>query len=162
MSATQQAVKEMLKTDRRNGYTYPSPLVAPTGAALAAGGSATQTLQFEVDSVFVWTKTSYHVDLAAAALTSSAYIIPLITVQIQDTATQRTMFFSPIPIATMAGHEGLPFMLPAPQIVTPAASLKFSFVNFSAATSYTNLQLLLHGYKYYGRIDASGQLVQSD
>jgi len=144
----------MMSSSRRNAYTYPNPVIA----SIAAGASAANILQFEVDSVFVWTKTSFHVDLAAAAITDSTYPIPLITVQIQDTATQRTLFFSPVPIEDMAGKLGLPFILPAPQIITPAASLKFSFVNFSAATTYTNFQLFLHGYKYYGQIGPDGSL----
>lgn len=153
--ATQQAINEMLKSSRRNVYTYPNPVIA----SIAAGASAANTILFEIDSVFVWTKTSYHVDLAAAAITESTYPIPLVTVQIQDTATQRTLFFSPVPIEDMAGKLGLPFILPAPGIITPAATYKFSFVNFSAATTYTNLQLFLHGYKFYGQLTADGQLV---
>lgn len=159
MSSSQQAVQQMMAQDRRNAYAYPTPVLAPTGSPLAAGSSLPTVIQFEIDSVFVWTKTSYHVDLAAAAITDSTYPIPLISMQIQDTATQRTLFFAPIPIETAAGKLGLPFILAAPQIIMPAATLKFSFVNFSAATSYTNLQIVLHGYKFYGQISPSGQLV---
>ena len=155
MSATAQTVQQMLSSSRRNAYTY----IAPVVASLAAAATAANALQFDTDALFVWTKTSYHADLAAAAITESAYPIPLVTVQIQDISSQRTLFSAPAPIEDVAGYRGLPFILPAPQIVTPGASLKFSYTNFSAATTYTNLQLLLHGFKLYGQLNAQGELV---
>lgn len=155
MGATADTVRAMLSTSRRNAFTYPSPIIA----SIAAAGTAANSLQFDTDALFVWTKTSYHVDLAAAAITESTYPIPLVTVQIQDISSQRTLFQSPVPIETIAGKLGLPFILPAPQIITPGASLKFAFVNFSAATTYTNLQLFMHGFKLYGQLTAAGDLV---
>ena len=155
MSATPQTVQELLSSSRRNAFTYPSPVVA----SLAAAATAANALQFDTDALFGWTKTSYHVDLAGAAITDSAYPIPLVTIQIQDTSSQRTLFQSPVPIEAMAGRNGLPHILPAPQVITPGASYKFSFVNFSAATTYANLQVFLEGFKLYGQLTADGRLV---
>ena len=69
MGATADTVRQMLSTARRNAFTYPSPPIA----SLAAAATAANSLQFDTDALFVWTKTSYHVDIAGAAITDSAY-----------------------------------------------------------------------------------------
>lgn len=155
MSVTADTIRQLLASSRRNAFTYSIPAVA----SIAAAANAANQQQFDTDALFIWTKTSYHADLAAAAITESAYPIPLVTVQITDISSQRTLFSAPAPVETIAGYRGLPFILPAPQIVTPGASLKFAYNNFSAATTYTNLQLFLHGFKFYGQLTADGQLV---
>jgi hypothetical protein len=153
----QAAIQQLLSTARRNFFDYSTPALA----ALAQNATGGNTIQFDTDSIFVWTKTSYHVDIAGAVYTVSTIPVPLVNIQIQDTATTRTLFFQPQPIETMAGGLGLPFVLPAPQVVMPSASFKFTYTNFSGGggTTYANLQLVLHGWKFYGAVNASGQIV---
>jgi hypothetical protein len=153
----QAALQELLGSARRNFFDYSTTPIA----ALAAAATTANTIQFDTDSVFIWTKTSYHVDLAGAAYLNTTIPVPLVNIQIQDTSTTRTLFFQPEPIEVMAGSLGLPFVLPAPQVVMPSASLKFTYTNFSAATAYNNLQIVLHGWKFLGAVNAAGQIVSA-
>lgn len=131
---------------RRMFYVYQTPNIS----SLAAGGSSTNTIQFDIDSIFCWVRLNAWADIAGAVQTTSSLVLPLVTVQVTDTGSGTNFFNAPVPIPTIAGNAPLPFVLPAPQLIQPAASLQFAFTNFSAATTYANLKLQLIGFKVYG------------
>src|SRR5882672_322687 len=62
---------------RRMFYVYQTPNIA----SIAAGGAATNTIQFDIDSVFIWTRLCMFADLAGAVQTPSSLVVPLITLQ---------------------------------------------------------------------------------
>lgn len=127
-------------------YWYAVPVVS----SLAASASSSQNISFDADSVFVWTKTSYFVDLSAAAITDSTRPIPLITVSMTDTGSSRNLSSIAIPIDSFAGRMGSePCILPVSRAFMPNSTLRVSYTNYSAATTYTSLYLVLHGYKVY-------------
>lgn len=144
---------ERYKEGRRFKFSYQSPLVA----SIAAAGISTQVIQFDLDSVFVWLKTSVFADIAGAVQTVDSYVIPLITALITDTGSGQAYMNAPIPLGALAGPGSLPYIEPAPQFIQPNTSLQFQFANFSAATTYANLRVQLHGFKVYGTA-APGQL----
>jgi hypothetical protein len=78
-------------------------------ATLANGASATSQIQIEADADFIWVKTLYMADASGASQTDSTRIIPLVAAAITDTGSGRNLQNRAIPLATMAGHEGLPF-----------------------------------------------------
>jgi hypothetical protein len=140
-------------------FTYQTPNIA----SLAAAASATNSIVFDNDSAFEWTKTTYTVDktnqiteLAGAGATGAgnahSIIIPFVTLQIQDTGQGSYYSNAAIPVYAIAGSTpGLPYVMPAPQIISPNATIAFNWVSFSTAgggnETYTNLRVQLHGWK---------------
>lgn len=127
-------------------YWYSVPVVS----SLAASGSSSQNINFDADSVFVWTKATYLVDLNGAAITDSARPIPLITVQMTDTGSSRNLSSIAVPLDSIAGRMGSePLILPVARAFMPNSTLRVTFTNYSNTTTYTNLYFVLHGYKVY-------------
>jgi hypothetical protein len=136
-------------------FVYQTPNIA----SLAAAGSATNSIVFDNDSAFEWTKTTYTVDLANAASsiggaisTEHGIIIPFVTLQIQDTGQGSYYSNAAIPVYAIAsGTPGLPYVMTAPQIISPNATIAFNWVSFSTAgggnQTYTNLRLQMQGWK---------------
>ncbi len=118
-------------------------------ASIAAGATDTDTVNIENDSQFVWTKTSYFADLAGAVQTDATRVIPLVTAQITDSGSARQFFDTPQPINNIAGQGNIPFILPAPFIFKNNANINVTFTNYSAATTYTNVIITLHGFRIY-------------
>ena len=131
---------------RRFYYIYQTPNIA----SLANGASSTNVIQFDIDSVFCWMRLTCVPDIAGAVQTTSSTVLPLVTLQITDTGSGTNFFNNPVPLPNVAGDARLPYVLPTPQFIQPAASLQFAFTNYSAATTYANLRLQLHGFKVYG------------
>ena len=126
-------------------YTY----LFNAGAALAAAANATAVVPVEADSTFVLVKMAYFADIAGAAQTDSTFVVPLVTVSITDTGSGRNLQQNPVPIDAIAGRGQLPFVLPVPREFQANSSIQCTFSNFSAATTYANLRLMLIGYKKY-------------
>jgi hypothetical protein len=142
-------------------FTYQTPNIA----SLAAAASATNSIVFDNDSAFEWTKTTYTVDKAnqiqglsgsggAVGAVGSQFgiVAPYVTLQIQDTGQGSYYSNAAIPVWIIAGGQsGLPYVMPAPQIISPNATIAFNWVSFSTAgggnETYTNLRLQLHGWK---------------
>lgn len=123
----------------------------PNIASLAPGASTTNSILFDADSVFEWTKISVYADISNAVQTASSIVVPLVTMQIQDTGQGAYYSNAAIPLSVYAGAFGLPYVLPAPQFITPNATLQFTFASLETAgggnTTYNNLQVQLHGFK---------------
>lgn len=118
-------------------------------ASLAAGATDSDTINIENDSQFVWTKTAYFADVAGGAQENDTRVIPLINVQLVDSGSARQFFDEPQPVNSIGGQGAIPFILPAPFIFKNNANINGAFSNFSAATTYANFRLTLHGYRVY-------------
>lgn len=117
--------------------------------ALAAGANANGNIQIQADADFKWIKSTYFCDLAGAAQTESTKVIPLETVQINDSSTGANLFSAAVPVPSYFGRGELPFILPVPYIFKARSSLSFTLTNYSAGTLYTNTRLSLIGCKIY-------------
>lgn len=144
-----------------NGFT---PSTVPTGPtiigedfysyavlfeSLAAGSSATGFIQIEADSDFQVQKMEHFADLAGAAQTFNTLVVPLVSVVIIDTGSGRQLMNQPIPVSNLFGDGRLPFIIPTPKLFVKNSRINFDVVNFSAATTYTNLWLVLTGKKIF-------------
>lgn len=138
---------------RRFKFCYQTPNIA----SLAAAAQTTNVIQFDLDSVFCWLKTVFFADIAGAVQTISSQVIPLATVLITDTGSGQAFSNAAIPVGAQAGTAQLPFIEPSPQFIQPNTSLQFQWTNYSAATTYANMRLELHGFKIYG-VAAPAQL----
>lgn len=116
---------------------------------LAAATSATSVINIEANSDFIWLKTAYAADLAGAAQTEDSRVLPLVRVAITDSGSGRQLQNLPIPLTSMGGHEGLPFNLPVPREFQKNSNISITFTNYSAATTYTNVEIVLIGYKKF-------------
>lgn len=117
-------------------------------AALAPSASATITQNVQSDADFDWLKGLYQADIAAAAVTDSSRVIPLVNVLILDTASGYQLSNAAIPIETTFGTGLTPFILPAAYRFKRAGTISITLSNYSAATTY-NIRLCLSGVKSY-------------
>jgi hypothetical protein len=121
----------------------------PPVTSLAPLGSATPVIQIESDCDFVWTKTACFADIAGAAQTMSSLVVPLVTVAVTDSGSNRNLQNRAVPAAVLAGQEGLPFTLSKPYVIGANSTMSFTLTNYSAATTYANLHFCLIGYKKF-------------
>lgn len=114
--------------------------------ALAAAGTATDTINIDTSSEFHWVMANYEADIAAAAFTDSTRPIPNVTIQLTDTGSSRQFFQAAIPIPSIFGTGEQPFYLPIEQVFRPNSTIVCDFTNFDAAVAY-NIRLALIGWK---------------
>lgn len=119
-----------------------------TFAALAAGAGTTGIINIPAAYDFIWSKAEYFADVAAAAQTESTRVIPLCTILLTDSGSRRQLMDAPIPLTSIFGSPGLPFILPVPRLFARNSSITVAVANFSAATAY-NLRLVLIGVAQY-------------
>jgi hypothetical protein len=131
------------RTDGSDYYWY----VTNFAAALAAAATTNTQIQIDAGTDFYWIASSYQADLTGVALTDSGNIIPLVTVLINDTGTSRNLMNSPLPITTIAGDGKRPYRLVRPRLFRANSVINFTWVNYSAGTTYTDIYFVMHGYR---------------
>ncbi len=122
---------------------------ARTSTALAAGASQTVNINLEADANFTAVKMAYFADIAGAAQTEDTKVVPLVRVEIQDSGSGRNLQQIAVPIDSLAGRGNLPFVLPIPRVFSANSTIKVTFTNYSAATSYANVELSFIGFKSF-------------
>jgi hypothetical protein len=130
--------------DTKDHYIYAAKVIN-----LAAGTTQSQIISIEADANFVAIKAAYFADIAGAPQTEDSKVVPLVNIQIQDSGSGRNLQNIPIPIDSLAGRGNLPFVFPIPREFSANSSLKISFENYSAATTYANVEFSLIGYKRF-------------
>lgn len=140
-AAPQQPVREVIRKDWFV-YDFDGPIT------VAQGDQATVTFQIEADSDFELIKIGQFADIAKAAQTSSTRVLPLVTMQIKDASSGRSLFFNPIPIPALFGNGDLPHILPVPRMFKSQTTVQIFLENYSAATDY-NMFFAFEGIKYF-------------
>lgn len=135
----------MIQPVHNDSFIYTTPVIA----SLAPAAQAQVSINFEADTQFVCVKTAYFVDIAGGAQTDSSRVIPLITAALTDSGSGRNLQNSAIPLIAYAGTGELPMIWPNPRPFAPNSTLSFTFTNYSAATTYTNLFFCLIGFKRF-------------
>lgn len=115
---------------------------------IAPGDTQQGNIQIQADSVFKWTAAAMQADIAAAAYTEATRPLPLCALQMVDTGSGRQLFFNPLPIETIFGNGGLPFILPVPRIFMARSNISLTLSNFDVAVTY-NVRLQLIGTKVF-------------
>jgi hypothetical protein len=143
---------------RLNGadwYTYlvdagNSPAPIGGGANLAAGGSSNPTLQIDAGTDFYLIALSYQAQVnAAGGLTESSNPVPLVTMQLTDSGSTRSLFSSAAPLAAVAGDGKRPARLIRPRLFRALSQLSFAFTSLEPATVYAHLYVVLWGYRKF-------------
>lgn len=114
--------------------------VAPNGTSI---------INIDADSDFYCVAFSYQADVAVAALTESTNIIPLVTLQINDTASGKALSNIPLPLAAMAGDGKRPYRLVRPRVFASNGTVQLQWQSFVAAGTTYNITFLMHGFKVY-------------
>src|SRR5258708_3422974 len=83
---------------------------------LLAGSTRNGVIQIDADSDFKWVKATQITDNAGVSIDVSTMPIPLATVQILDGSSSRQLSSAPVPIGSIFGTPGLPFILSVPKI----------------------------------------------
>jgi hypothetical protein len=126
-------------------FIYPAYAATVTHAAAAVPVN----VQISADSDFYWTASTFLADISAAAFLQNTMPLPLITVQITDNGSNRNLFNQAVPLPAIAGTGQLPYRLVHPRLFTRSTTFTVTFQNYDAAVNYTNVYLLMHGFKVY-------------
>lgn len=118
--------------------------------SIATGITLPSQILIDAGTDFFWTATSYQVDLAGAAVTESSNPIPLVTVLINDTGSARNLMSAPTPVGAIAGDGKRPYRKLRPRLIRGNSLVQFTWTNYSAATTYSNIYFVLHGFRRYG------------
>ena len=135
---------------RENGsdyfwYTHPAINTLSSVAVTAVG-----LINLDADSDFYCVALSYQVSIADAALTESTNVLPLVRVLITDTGSGKALMNTPIALTALAGDGKRPYRLVRPRVFLSNATIQIGYTSYVAAgTTYSDLQLVLHGYKVY-------------
>lgn len=119
-------------------------------SSIAPGAVAVQQLTIENDADFKCLAGTFDVTVANAAETDSTRNVCNSNVQIRNTGTGRAFFNNAVPVNSVFGTGQMPFLWPVPKILSMRSLIEFTLTNTSAATTYTNLHLVLIGVKQYG------------
>lgn len=114
-----------------------------TTGPINAGGVAQSIIQIQSDSDFVVQYMS-----GVATVAGTTFYNPLISVQITDTGSGKTLFSNPALMNLVMGSQGFPFVLSAPRVFAPNTNVKFDFVN-RGVTNYTSVDVSMIGARIY-------------
>jgi len=117
-------------------------------SALAPAAVATQTINIEADSNFLWQQGVMVADIADAAFTVQSQPLPNIAINIQDTGSGRNLMSSAVPAQNFFGTSREPFMLMNPRWFRANTTFKVTCTNYDAAVTY-NLRLSFIGTKFF-------------
>lgn len=112
--------------------------------------NATALINIDADSDFYCTALTMAASIANAVLTDATDVVPLVTLQITDTGSGKSLMNTPIQMDSILGRGRLPYRLNRPRVFMANATIQLSFVaTVAAGTTYSNLQVVFHGYKVY-------------
>lgn len=128
----------------RSFFTYTNIAIA----SIAAGGSSSPIIQIQNDADFELQKMTYYCDLNASA-TESSRAYPQLSLMITDSGSGTQLMNTPVPFGSIMGNGELPFILPQVRVFVRNSNITLSIANFSAATTYYNIYVLLIGRKLF-------------
>ena len=112
--------------------------------------TATAIINLDADSDFYCVAISYQASIADAVLTESSNVLPLVRLQITDTGSGKALMNTPMPLTAIAGDGKRPYRFVRPRVFLANATIQLAFTSYVAAgTTYSDLQVVLHGYKIY-------------
>lgn len=120
--------------------------------AVAPDDADTLTIQIDAASDFFLTALTQFtmVDGNTAIITSSSYVIPEATVQIQDQGSNRNLFNAAVPLALVAGDGNHPHRLIHPRLFYRNSAISITLTNLDDTNTYSNIWINLEGFRIYG------------
>lgn len=103
-------------------------------------------IQIDSGVDFFWVASTMQADLAGAAQTESGLVVPLVNVLINDTGSRKNLMNVAFPVSSIAGFGERPYRLIRPRLFRASSTINFNWTSIVAATTYTNLFFVMHGY----------------
>lgn len=131
-------------------FTYELDFATAAVSDLIGAGAA-RVLSFQIDAEndFIWQKACYVATIADAAVTFTTRVIPLATVLIQTSPSQRPLMNIAVPVTSLFGTGEVPFILPQPRIFPARGLVTVTAQAFVAAGTTYRLRLSFIGTKLY-------------
>lgn len=125
-------------------YVYPAFL-----GDFTPGFSASVNVIIQQDAAFEWIETtcSGFLDGVTAPAQNNA-VLP-ITIQVTDSGSGRSLFFSPVPINTIAGTGAQPFLLPVTKVFVPLSTITIAATSTDAADTYDDIWFIMIGRRVF-------------
>jgi hypothetical protein len=115
-----------------------------TFSSLAAGGSATQTLNITANADFIFTMLHHRANVAAAGQTVSNKTAPLARVLITDSGTNEQFTNAAIDLENYSTNGNIVNELPYPRIVSGRSTLTVQLTSYEASQTL-NIDLSFEG-----------------
>jgi hypothetical protein len=119
-----------------------------TFAALAGGGTDSQSFNVEADADFRLQMLTQFSTIAAGLQTDATRVLPIMTILITDTGSGRNFMDFAQPVNNLFGTAEDPFVLPRPKIFPARSTVLVEATNLTGATTYTTV-LTFIGSKIY-------------
>lgn len=146
MQPNQKVVASNGKTyalDKNFDYVFASVAI-PASASGSVSIVIDSDADFETDSLVYF---AYDTD-SPASQTASSRLIPLITINIQDTGTSEFIFSQQVPVDAVCGTAGFPGKLRKPRVFASRSNVTLYYTNISAVN--ITLTVALRGRKLVG------------
>jgi len=115
-----------------------------TFAALAAGASATQTLNIAANADFIALTLHHRANIAAAAQNVSTKTAPLTRILITDSGSNEQFTNTAVDLENYSTNGNIINTLPYPRIISGRSTLTVTLSNYDAASTY-NIDVFIEG-----------------
>jgi hypothetical protein len=115
-----------------------------TFTALAAGTSATQTLNIAANADFIALTLHHRANVAAAAQNVSTKTAPLARILITDSGSNEQFTNTAVDLENYSTNGNIINTLPYPRIISGRSTLTMTLSNFDAASTY-NIDVFIEG-----------------
>jgi hypothetical protein len=115
-----------------------------TFAALAAGASASQTLNIAANADFIALTVHHRANVAAAAQNVSTKTAPLVRMLVTDSGSNEQFTNSAVDLENYSTNGNIINSLPYPRIISGRSTLTVTLTNFDAASTY-NIDVFFEG-----------------
>jgi hypothetical protein len=115
-----------------------------TFSGLAAGASATQTLNIAANADFIALVVHHRANVAAAAQNVSTKTAPLVRMLVTDSGSNEQFTNSAVDLENYSTNGNIINTLPYPRIISGRSTLTVTLTNFDAASTY-NIDVFFEG-----------------
>lgn len=139
--------QQMASPDRytaKNSFIYLQAITT-----LAPGGSTTSSFNLDGDSDFFWSKLAAWAMVADDGTTNAIIEVPAVTIIITNTTSGRQYMNAGVPLNSIAGDAGLPFILPMDTYWPAKATIQVAYANVSDNKTYSDIFLSFIGIKAF-------------
>lgn len=121
-----------------------------SGTTQASNTPLQSQLQITASWDFYWVATSYAADVAGGSdPEESTFLMPRVTVSIQDSGSGRLLTPLPVPLTSIAGPGERPYRLLVPRLIRATSVFNFTWLAYGSPGSsitYNYIYLILHGF----------------